>query len=62
VQQMRTNLDLKDNNSTFEGCVQANNKDVLIVWGQIYDLKVGVAKIKGVLNAEIAKNTLLRMV
>jgi hypothetical protein len=55
-------LDLKDNNSTFEGCVQANNKDVLIVWGQIYDLKVGVAKIKGVLNAEIAKNTLLRMV
>jgi hypothetical protein len=43
---MRTNKRKKDNNSIFEKCVQVKNKDILIVLGQDYHQKVGVAKRK----------------
>jgi len=58
VNQMRTKKGNRDNNSIFERCVQAKNKDVLIVSGQIYNQKVGVGKRKDVLNAMVVKDIL----
>ena len=52
---MRTKNARRDNNSIFEKCVQAKNKDVLIASGQIYDPKVGVGKGNDDLNAKIVK-------